>query len=220
MMLFLAEDDLVIKDQIHLENGLAVVIAVCLLLAVVLVALVVWLARPSRKPAKIVNRGRHDALAGKTVWHQRIDDVVSAMPGGSWSARRLSHSWPQSPGILLPLPPERTCATRRSPTSKRRLGPRGTSRVSPCSGKPSRHCIRRNSRMPSAITSPGRPRSSRLANGWPILWKGGDRCNCHGIGLGSFWQASSWCWPLPASRCWWPRATKPMTSRVPHLQPG
>ena len=76
-MLFLAEDDLVIKDQIHLENGLAVVIAVCLLLAVVLVALVVWLARPSRKPAKIVNRGRHDALAGKTVWHQRIDDVVS-----------------------------------------------------------------------------------------------------------------------------------------------
>ena len=120
MMLFLAEDDLVIKDQIHLENGLAVVIAVCLLLAVVLVALVVWLARPSRKPAKIVNRGRHDALAGKTVWHQRIDDVVSAMPGGSWSARRLSHSWPQSPGILLPLPPERTCATRRSPTSKRR----------------------------------------------------------------------------------------------------
>ena len=43
MMLFLAEDDLVIKDQIHLENGLAVVIAVCLLLAVVLVALVAWL---------------------------------------------------------------------------------------------------------------------------------------------------------------------------------
>ena len=77
MMLFLAEDDLVIKDQIHLENGLAVVIAVCLLLAVVLVALVVWLARPSRKPAQIVNRGRQDALAGKTVWHQRIDDVVS-----------------------------------------------------------------------------------------------------------------------------------------------
>ncbi len=77
MMLFLAEDDLVIKDQIHLENGLAVVIAVCLLLAVVLVALVVWLARPSRKPANIVNRGRHDALDGKTVWHQRIDDVVS-----------------------------------------------------------------------------------------------------------------------------------------------
>ena len=72
MMLFLAEDDLVIKDQIHLENGLAVVIAVCLLLAVVLVALV-----GDVKPAKIVNRGRHDALAGKTVWHQRIDDVVS-----------------------------------------------------------------------------------------------------------------------------------------------
>ena len=46
MMLFLAEDDLGIKDQIHLENGLAVVIAVCLLLAVVLVALVAWLARP------------------------------------------------------------------------------------------------------------------------------------------------------------------------------
>ena len=53
MMLFLAEDDLVIKDQIHLENGLAVVIAVCLLLAVVLVALVVWLARPGpERPPK------------------------------------------------------------------------------------------------------------------------------------------------------------------------
>ena len=169
MMLFLAEDDLVIKDQIHLENGLAVVIAVCLLLAVVLVALVVWLARPSRKPAKIVNRGRHDALAGKTVWHQRIDDVVSAMPGGSWSARRLSHSWPQSPGILLPLPPERTCATRRSPTSKRRLGPRGTSRVSPCSGKP------------SSIVSAGirgcRAQSHRQAGHGRAGWRmGGQSC--------------------------------------------
>lgn len=52
MMLFLAEDDLVIKDQIHLENGLAVVIAVCLLLAVVLVALVVWLAGRAGSPQK------------------------------------------------------------------------------------------------------------------------------------------------------------------------
>ena len=68
MMLFLAEDDLVIKDQIHLENGLAVVIAVCLLLAVVLVALVVWLARPSRKPAKIVNVLIHSQL----VKHRNI----------------------------------------------------------------------------------------------------------------------------------------------------
>ena len=52
MMLFLAEDDLGIKDQIHLENGLAVVIAVCLLLAVVLVALVAWLARPEPEARK------------------------------------------------------------------------------------------------------------------------------------------------------------------------
>jgi len=52
MMLFLAEDDLVIKDQIHLENGLAVVIAVCLLLAVVLVALVVWLFPPRPQAPK------------------------------------------------------------------------------------------------------------------------------------------------------------------------
>ena len=58
MMLFLAEDDLVIKDQIHLENGLAVVIAVCLLLAVVLVALVVWLFRAGRAAAQ------KDARAG------------------------------------------------------------------------------------------------------------------------------------------------------------
>lgn len=52
MMLFLAEDDLVIKDQIHLENGLAVVIAVCLLLAVVLVALVVCLAQAEPEARK------------------------------------------------------------------------------------------------------------------------------------------------------------------------
>ena len=52
MMLFLAEDDLVIKDQIHLENGLAVVIAVCLLLAVVLVALVVCLPGRAGSPQK------------------------------------------------------------------------------------------------------------------------------------------------------------------------
>ena len=58
MMLFLAEDDLVIKDQIHLENGLAVVIAVCLLLAVVLVALVVWLARPAEPEARKNSQSR------------------------------------------------------------------------------------------------------------------------------------------------------------------
>ena len=49
MMLFLAEDDLVIKDQIHLENGLAVVIAVCLLLAVVLVGALAPPAEPEAR---------------------------------------------------------------------------------------------------------------------------------------------------------------------------
>ena len=82
-MLFLAEDDLVIKDQIHLENGLAVVIAVCLLLAVVLVALVVWLARPSRKPAKIVNRGRHDALPAKPSGISVSMMLCPPCPGGA-----------------------------------------------------------------------------------------------------------------------------------------
>ncbi len=57
MMLFLAEDDLVIKDQIHLENGLAVVIAVCLLLAVVLVALV-GLACPAEPEARKNSQSR------------------------------------------------------------------------------------------------------------------------------------------------------------------
>ena len=44
--------------------------------------------------------------------------------------------------------------------------------------------LRRNSRMPNAITRPERPRLNRLESGLPILWKGGDEWNCHGTGRG------------------------------------
>lgn len=82
MTFLLAAHDFGIKGQIHLENELIGAIASCLILAVILAALAVWLSRPSRKPAKQTSRGRHDALTGKASWHQRIETVVSQYANG------------------------------------------------------------------------------------------------------------------------------------------
>lgn len=77
MTFLLAEENLTVKGQIHLENGLVATIVICLLGIVILVALAVWLSQPSSRPSKNDSHGRHDALAGKSVWHQRIEDIVS-----------------------------------------------------------------------------------------------------------------------------------------------
>lgn len=82
MTFLLAAHDFDVRSQIHLGNKLIVVIASCLILAVILVALTVWLSRPSRKPAMPTSRGRHDALAGTSGWHQRIETVVSRHANG------------------------------------------------------------------------------------------------------------------------------------------
>ena len=57
----LSRNDFDTLDPIHIETGLGIVVAVCLILAVALVVLVVWLSRPTLKPTKKTNRGRHDA---------------------------------------------------------------------------------------------------------------------------------------------------------------
>ena len=47
-----------------------------------LVVLVVWLSRPTLKPTKKTNRGRHDASTGTSIWHERINDVVDRHANG------------------------------------------------------------------------------------------------------------------------------------------
>ena len=177
----LSRNDFNTLDPIHIETGLGIVVAVCLILAVALVVLVVWLSKPTLKPTKKTNRGRHDASTGTSIWHERINDVVDRHANGDLGREE---AFALLASIARDFVSTATCAIRRSPILKRHLARPATSMGSPCSGRPSRHCIRRNSRMPNAITRPERPRLNRLESGLPILWKGGDEWNCHGTGRG------------------------------------
>ena len=78
----LSRNDFNTLDPIHIETGLGIVVAVCLILAVALVVLVVWLSKPTLKPTKKTNRGRHDASTGTSIWHERINDVVDRHANG------------------------------------------------------------------------------------------------------------------------------------------
>ena len=78
----LSHNDFDTLDPIHIETGLGTVVAVCLILAVALVVLVVWLSKPTLKPTKKTNRGRHDASTGTSIWHERINDVVDRHANG------------------------------------------------------------------------------------------------------------------------------------------
>lgn len=78
----LSRNDFNTLDPIHIETGLGIVVAVCLILAVALVVLVVWLSKPTLKPTKKTNRGRHDASTGTSIWHERITDVVDRHANG------------------------------------------------------------------------------------------------------------------------------------------
>ena len=78
----LSRNDFDTLDPIHIETGLGIVVAVCLILAVALVVLVVWLSKPTLKPTKKTNRGRHDASTGTSIWHERINDVVDRHANG------------------------------------------------------------------------------------------------------------------------------------------
>jgi len=81
MTFLLAEEDLTVKGQIHFENGLVATIVACLLGIVILIALTVWLSKPSSRPSRNDDHGRH-APSEKSVWHQRIEDIVSRHAAG------------------------------------------------------------------------------------------------------------------------------------------
>ncbi len=81
MTFLLAEMNLSVKGQIHFESGLIATIVACLLGAVILIALTAWLSKPSSRPPRNDDHGRH-APAERSVWHQRIEDIVSRHAAG------------------------------------------------------------------------------------------------------------------------------------------
>ena len=184
MIITLSDNGFDTMDPIHIETGLGIVIAMCIAIAVALVILVVWLSRPNRRPTKTANHGRHDAATGTSVWHERIDDVVARHAKGDLTRENAFALLAAIARDLHPQPPAAMCAAKRSPILKRLHARQAISMVSPCSDRPSKRCIRRNSLMPNAITLPGRPPSNKPESGLPILWKGGDEWNCHGTGRG------------------------------------
>ncbi len=97
--------------------------------------------KPTLKPTKKTNRGRHDASTGTSIWHERITDVVvrhahvrSRKEEGS--VQPCSH---RSPEISVSTATEAaTCAIRRSPDIEATPRTTGNQHGSPCSGRPSR----------------------------------------------------------------------------------
>ena len=71
----LSRNDFNTLDPIHIETGLGIVVAVCLILAVALVVLVVWLSKPTLKPTKkpiadvtTHRRARRYGMNASTMW--------------------------------------------------------------------------------------------------------------------------------------------------------
>ena len=65
-------------ESLALTTPLVVAIVACLLLAVGLIALIIMLSRPARKPRNSDRaRGAHSNASSKAEWRARIDDVVA-----------------------------------------------------------------------------------------------------------------------------------------------
>ena len=77
MTLSIPTDDLVVEPSLNLTAPLALALVCGVLIAVVAITLAVVLSRPRRTPAKDTARGAHSTAAGKSIWHARIDAVVS-----------------------------------------------------------------------------------------------------------------------------------------------
>ena len=101
MIITLSDNGFDTMDPIYIETGLGIVIAMCLAIAVALVILVVWLSRPNRKPTKTVNHGRHDAATGTSVWHERIDDVVTRRQRRSYEGERVRSACGHRKGFCI-----------------------------------------------------------------------------------------------------------------------
>lgn len=71
-------------ESLALTTPLVVAIVACLLLAVGLIALIIMLARPARKPRNSDRaRGAHSNASSKAEWRARIDDVVARHESGA-----------------------------------------------------------------------------------------------------------------------------------------
>ena len=66
-------------ESLALTTPLVMAIVACLLLAVGLIALIIMLSRPARKPRNSDRaRGAHSNASSKAEWRARIDDVVAS----------------------------------------------------------------------------------------------------------------------------------------------
>ena len=71
-------------ESLALTTPLMVAIVACLLLAVGLIALIIMLSRPARKPRNSDRaRGAHSNASSKAEWRARIDDVVARHESGA-----------------------------------------------------------------------------------------------------------------------------------------
>lgn len=91
-------------ESLALTTPLVVAIVACLLLAVGLIALIIMLSRPARKPRNSDRaRGAHSNASSKAEWRSRIDDVVAVMNPEHCPGMRLSSNCPSSP-VISPVP--------------------------------------------------------------------------------------------------------------------
>lgn len=91
-------------ESLALTTPLVVAIIACLLLAVGLIALIIMLSRPARKPRNSDRaRGAHSNASSKAEWRARIDDVVARHESGALPGMRLSSNCPSSP-VISPVP--------------------------------------------------------------------------------------------------------------------
>lgn len=96
--------DLRAVESLALTTPLVVAIVACLLLAVGLIALIIMLSRPARKPRNSDRaRGAHSNASSKAEWRARIDDVVAVMNPEHCPGMRLSSNCPSSP-VISPVP--------------------------------------------------------------------------------------------------------------------
>ena len=97
--------DLQTVDALTLAGPLTALVAVCLVLAVLLVITVIVMSRPRRNSAKATQpRGAHNEAGPKATWHARINDVLSRYESGTLNREARLWSWLLSPVISQVLP--------------------------------------------------------------------------------------------------------------------
>ena len=192
------------QDQIHLENGSGRRHrghACCLPSFWSL--LVVWLV-PAEPQARKNSQSRptRRACRQSRSGMQRIDDVVARHAPGSWSARRLSHSWPS---IARDFASTATGNGRAQPDAHRHRSDASDRRGEPAGS----HLAQADHR---GIVSAGirgcRAQSHRQAGHGRAGWRmGGQSCGkvaidatVMALALGLSGRRHRACWPLPASR--------------------